>query len=208
MPVLDHLLWGTHDLDRGIDEIERLTGIRAAKAGRHPGYGTWNALASLGEGVYLEVIAPDPEQPGADSGRLRQIRSLKAPGLMTFAMRTSDLETLAARARTAGFQAGPVIDRSRRTPEGGTVRWRSVFVEGHPFDRWLPFGIDWLDTPHPSTHTPAGAILRSFSLSHPQADALTAANLALGYELPPVRQGAAGFRASVATPKGIVELIG
>jgi hypothetical protein len=208
MPVLDHLLWGTDDLDQGIAEIERLTGIRAVKSGRHPGYGTWNALASLGAGVYLEIIAPDPEQPGADSGRLRQIRSLKAPGLMTFAMRSGDLEALGARARAAGFQPGPVIDRSRSTPEGGTVRWRSLFVEGHPFGRWLPFGIDWMDTPHPSAHTPAGATLLAFSLSHPDAAALTAANRALGYELPAVQQGAAGFRARLATPRGEVELTG
>lgn len=208
MPVLDHILWGADDLDQGIAEIERLTGIRPAKAGRHPGYGTWNALASLGQGVYLEVIAPDPEQPGADSGRLRQIRSLKAPGLMTFAMRSGDLDAIGAKARAAGYQAGPVIDRSRRTPEGGTVRWRSIFVEGHPFDRWLPFGIDWLDTPHPSTLTPAGATLVSFSVIHPDAEALTAANRALGYELPAVQRGPAGFRATLATPKGEVELRG
>lgn len=208
MPVLDHILWGADDLDQGIAAIERLTGIRPAKAGRHPGYGTWNALASLGDGVYIEVIAPDPEQPGADSGRLRQIRSLKAPGLMTFAMRTNDLDGLGARARAAGYQAGPVIDRSRRTPEGGTVRWRSLFIEGHPFDRWLPFGIDWLDTSHPSTHTPGGLALRSFTLSHPEAAALTAVNRALGYELPAVQPGAPGFRASLATPKGVVDLVG
>ena len=208
MPVLDHLLWGTDDLDQGIAEIERLAGIRPAKAGRHPGYGTWNALAPLGQGIYLEVIAPDPDQPNADSGRLRQIRSLRAPGLMTFAMRSSDLDALGARARAAGFQAGPVIDRSRTTPQGGTVRWRSLFIEGHPFDRWLPFGIDWLDTPHPSSHMPAGATLLSFSVSHPAAEALTAANRALGFELPVVQQGPAGFRATIGTPNGTVELTG
>jgi len=208
MPVLDHLLWGADDLDQGITELERLTGIRPTKAGRHPGYGTWNALASLGPGVYIEVIAPDPEQPGAESGRLSQIRSLKAPGLMTFAMRSGDLEALGARARAAGFQAGAVIDRSRRTPDGGMVRWRSLFIEGHPFGRWLPFGIDWMDTPHPSTHMPGGATLLSFSLSHPDAEALTAANRALGFELPAVQRGPAGFRATLATPKGTVELVG
>jgi hypothetical protein len=208
MPVLDHLLWGADDLDQGIAEIERLTGVRPAKAGRHPGYGTWNALASLGPGVYIEVISPDPEQPGATSGRLNQIRALKAPGLMTFAMRSSDLEGLAARARAAGFDPGTVIDRSRKTPEGSMVRWRSLFIERHPFGTWLPFGIDWMDTPHPSTHAPGGLKLLSFSITHPDAEALTAAYRALGFELPAVQKGPAGFRAKIETPKGIVELTG
>ncbi len=208
MPTIDHLLWGAPDLDQGIAEIEGLTGVKAVKSGRHPGYGTWNALASLGDGVYLEVIAPDPEQKGADSLRLRQIRSLPRPGLMTFAMRDRDLAATGARARAAGLDPGAIIDRSRTTPAGDTVRWRSLFLEGHEFARWLPFGIDWMDTPHPAGHTPKGATLLSFRISHPEAARLDALNRRLGFDLPAVEAGPAGFRATIAGTRGIIELQG
>lgn len=34
---VDHLVYATPDLNRGIDEIERLLGVRAIAGGQHPG---------------------------------------------------------------------------------------------------------------------------------------------------------------------------
>jgi hypothetical protein len=56
-------MYATPDHDCGIDEIEKLLGVRATLAGKHPGRGTKNAFIALGPNSFLEIVAPDPDQP-------------------------------------------------------------------------------------------------------------------------------------------------
>lgn len=206
MPVLDHLLWGCPDLEAGMAVMEGLTGVKPAIGGSHPGYGTRNALMSLGRNVYLEILGPDPAQRGVSSPRLDQVKGLSKPGLISFALRGSDLATVQARAKAAGLEPGTINARSRTTPEGGVVRWRGIAITGHELGAAFPFCIDWMDTPHPSTQTPQGAQLLALSVSHPAAERLNDLYAACGFDLPRVIPGAFALNARLATPKGIVEL--
>jgi len=99
--LLDHILIGSPDLDKGIAFIENVTGVRAAFGGVHPGAGTQNALLSLGKNRYLEIIAPDPKQPvSADA---RDLRKLDEPVIVGWAQHPGDIEAFAQRLKGEGL---------------------------------------------------------------------------------------------------------
>src|SRR6266446_6665100 len=93
-PMLDHILLGCNDLQRGISFVEQHTGVRAAFGGVHPGRGTQNALLSLGTRRYLEIIAPDPQQH-TDNPLAKHLLGLKEPRLVGWAAHPDDLQVLA-----------------------------------------------------------------------------------------------------------------
>src|SRR5258707_13776112 len=93
--LLDHLILGCNDLDKGIEFVHEGTGVLPAMGGVHPGRGTRNALLSLGERRYLEIIAPDPAQ--TEIVHFPQIRSMTDPRLIGWAVHPPDITALAMR---------------------------------------------------------------------------------------------------------------
>ncbi len=161
---VDHLLWGVSDRDHGMDTIEEKTGIRAVVGGAHPNRGTRNALISLGERHYLEILAPDPAQSQVQEGRVTVVRGLTKPRILTWAARTNDIEETEKRLLAAGYETSGVNDGARNKPDGTVLHWRSLSVNGHDGDV-IPFVIEWSkDTTHPSEDSPKGCILRELRL--------------------------------------------
>src|ERR1700742_3807983 len=104
---LDHVILGCNDVDAGVEYVYQRTGVRAAAGGVHPGAGTKNALLSLGELRYLEIMAPDPSQP--DAADPRNLRTLTGPALVGWAEHRRHLDEFAATLRTAGIDyVGPL----------------------------------------------------------------------------------------------------
>jgi hypothetical protein len=202
---LDHILWAAPDLGAGEKIIENLTDVAPARGGSHPGFGTRNSLMGLDSGIYFEIISPDPAQD-LKGNRGCRIAALVRPGIMTFAIRSDDLDALSAAARREGLSLQGPVAMSRDRPDGVRLEWSILYLEDSRFGEAIPFVIDWGTSPHPSESVPVGCQLRSFAVLHPEADELTRLYGAL--EIPvPVKRGAyPGFVAELATPNGDVVL--
>ena len=169
-PAIDHLLYAACSLEKGMDEIESLLGVRPVPAGHHPRYGTHNALLSFGDGVYFEVIARDPSLPEPEAGPFVNLPSGAPSRLITWVARTTEIEVATRAANLAGASLGEIWAGSRRTPDGGEVSWKATDPYAMPFDGAIPFLIDWGETTHPSEVMPVAGKLNQLSIEHPESE--------------------------------------
>jgi hypothetical protein len=90
---VDHLVLAAPDLATGVSHVEDLLGRRAVQGGRHPRWGTHNAIVGLGRGVYLEIIAADPERVRSESVTIFGLDRVRTPQLVTWSAKARDLES-------------------------------------------------------------------------------------------------------------------
>lgn len=198
---LDHLLWVAPDLDAGTALFKQISGVAPVIGGSHPGFGTRNALTSLSDGEYLEVISHDPAQDLAGT-RGALIAAMTQPQMLTFALRTADLGEVAQRARDAGLATEGPIDMSRATPEGGLLQWRVLRLADERWPGRLPFFIDWKDTPHPAQTTPGGCRLDDIYALSPDPQVLRCVYEAIGCDVPVYAGAVNGLLATLTGPNG------
>jgi hypothetical protein len=163
--LLDHILLGCPNLEDGIAFVEERLGARAAFGGVHPGAGTQNALLSLGERRYLEIIAPDPNQPDAED--MRGLKELKGPRIVSWAAHPGNLDDFALKLKKAGIEAAGPKPGSRKRPDGQVLNWKTLVLQDDA-DGLLPFFIEWGEgTIHPSVEAPQGCKLTTFEAATP-----------------------------------------
>ena len=202
---LDHILWAVPDLERGMAEIEKLTGVKPKIGGRHPGVGTHNALLALGDKVFLEVIAPDPSQDRFSSFGLL-VKGIEQPRLLSWVARTTDARRLSELAQKNGLLPGVILALSRRRPDGTSVSWRTVTIGGHPYGPLIPYFIEWRSEEHPAEMSPGGCRLLRFEIETPDPRGVLATLEKLGLHLPVIEGPKGRLKASLETPKGRISL--
>jgi len=199
---LDHILVGAPDLDRAIAEVERRTGVRAIYGGSHPGVGTRNALIAIGNGAYLEIIAPDPTQPKpSEFGKF--VGSLKTMTPLGWAYHTTNLDGLRTAMRARGVHVERIEPGSRKRPDGRTLRWRTFEIGSE--EDVSPFFIEWgRGSPHPSLSAARGCRLSQFSVGGPLKPNIARALAVIGKSAVWRRNAPAGLHVALQCRKGTI----
>ncbi len=168
---LDHLVIAAQSLEAGRAAVEQALGVALEKGGAHEGFGTRNALLSLGPEAYLEVIAIDPEAPPPDRARWFGLDEFSGPPrLVAWVARCGDLPAALAGA-PPGF--GEILDLRR-----GDLRWQMAATPSGktPFGGLFPGLIRWPGAAHPARALPdRGMRLAHLELRHPRAEDLAQA---------------------------------
>jgi hypothetical protein len=186
---LDHLVISARTLDEGTQYVADTLGVAPAGGGSHPLMRTHNRLLNLWDGVYLEVIAIDPDADAPASGtdarpRLFALdaaathaRLASGPHLSHWVVRVERPKDLPRWQTQYPQRIAPVVPMSR-----GAFTWGLSVPDDGAFPSWqgagdgiVPTLIQW-DTPqHPSDVLPeTGLALKSLKGIHPQAEAVAA----------------------------------
>ena len=132
MVFLDHVIYGTRDLEETAAQLEQMCGLRFLPGGRHPG-GTVNCVAPLEPPQYLELIAVEEVADAVT----QTIETLLDEGrtLLGWGIAVDDIEAVAARLGCE-VEAGSI-----KRADGSTGSWRVVGSD----DPSLPFFITYDD---------------------------------------------------------------
>jgi len=219
---LDHLVILAASLEEGVRWCEQTLGVIPGPGGSHPLMGTHNRLVRIGStdfpDAYLEIIAVEPgvkPQRGVHQRRWfelddptlsDQIRR-SGPQLAHWVARTGTLPPLVQAWHTLGIDRGEILAASRMTPTG-LLEWKiTVRDDGaRLFDGCLPTLIEW-GARHPAhAMADSGVVLEHFQIRHPEAAQLESAWQSAGLTGVPVAVGKPELIATLATPRGRLQL--
>lgn len=166
---LDHLTVVAPSLEEGVAFVEGELGVEAPPGGKHPRMGTHNHLLRLGDDLFLEIVAidPDAERPKRPRWFDLDTNPDRPASLATWVLGTSDI----------GVSLGKATEESGRAVEitRGDLTWLISIADTSkmPLNGAFPTLIQWPKGPHPASGMAAsGCSLQSLQVGHPDADVI------------------------------------
>ncbi|QCI64032.1 VOC family protein [Phreatobacter stygius] len=208
MLKLDHLTIIAPSLAEGVHHVRDALGIDMPFGGRHPEMATHNHLLRLGDDIFLEVIAVDPQAERPAAARwfglddAKAVRAAWDDGrrLGGWVARSGEIDVVLA-------WHGPVFGDKRRVSRGDRSWLFAVPPDGAlPMNGLAPSLIDWDGRPTPAAAMPdLGARLKRFEVEHPDPARVAGLYDTLGLADPPdiLRGTQLRYRAIIETPHGI-----
>jgi len=177
---IDHITVTAPTLAAGAAFVVKALGATPQPGGEHPRMGTHNLLLRLGDALFLEIIAPNPDAPPPGRPRwfaLDQLAPDSPPSLGTWVARTGDIRATAA---ASSEDLGLVEPMSR-----GQRNWLiTIPADGSvALDGVAPALIEWDGHPHPAAGLQdQGLSLAKLEIFHPDPQRAAALLVSIGLE--------------------------
>jgi len=203
---IDHIVIASPSLDEGVKYVYETLGVMPQFGGVHTRMGTHNSLLRLGNSIYLEVIAINPETPKPDNPRwfaLDKPGENVKPKLLTWVARTNDIKLATANFLTLFGDIEPMnradLNWLITIPPDGSL----------PLNGVCPSLIQWLNEPHSATKlSDSGCSIIGIEGYHYEAKQIRETLQSIGFEgtfsVSPIQQSEKPYLiAHIQTPNGI-----
>jgi hypothetical protein len=177
---IDHLVITAPSLEVGAEYVRDTLGVAMQAGGEHPRMGTHNLLVKLGDDLFLEVIAINPDAPAPERSRWFELDGMRAnqpPRLATWVVRTDDIRMAVA---TSPVATGSVEPMSR-----GDLNWFiSIPEDGSlPLQGIAPTLIQWqVEVPPARSLSDSGCSLVRLEGFHPEAERVDSMLASIGFQ--------------------------
>ena len=203
---LDHITITTPTLEAGEKFVEKVLGVTPQKGGEHPKMGTHNLFLRLGDSIFLEVIACNPNAKKPDHPRwfsLDEINQDTLPQLTTWVVRTENIHSVL---ENSSEPLGDIEAMSR-----GDNNWLITIPKNGsiPFKGGAPALIQWEREGHLAKHLKDfGLSLFKFQIYHPEPKKLInlLSSINLKDEVEVLYGEEAELTAYIDTPNGLQKL--
>lgn len=159
--AVDHVILGTGDLSRAMNDMEQLLGkgVRPIGVTSMNGLGLVSARLALtspnsSEGCYLEILGPDPKQ-NMDTDLVNHLKTLPEGGIVPvhYGVRQSSTSENVKPNHSWTCDKVTMVDRDRGMP----VMYDMRIWEGHELGGLVPNFISWPETAEEAGH-PGGKL--------------------------------------------------
>lgn len=151
--AFDHVVLGTSDLDRAVDDFEKLTGVRPLMVVSHNGCGTKSARVAFQQCAFLELLGPDPKQSSTLlATKLAKIPEGKFVPIHYAIRNTKSSDLKKSTWADMGYECDEVTMIAKE--KGQPWKWSMYFLEGHDDDGLIPFFVDWGKASHAAAKLP------------------------------------------------------
>lgn len=203
---LDHITITTPTLEAGAKFVEKVLGVTPQKGGEHPKMGTHNLFLRLGNSIFLEVIACDPNAKKPNRPRwfaLDEINKDILPQLTTWVVRAENIHSVL---ENSSEPLGEIEPMSR-----GENNWLITIPKNGsiPFKGGAPALIQWKMKEHPAQNLKDfGLSLSKFQIYHPEPKKLInlLSSINLKEEVEVLYGAEAKLTAYIDTPNGLQKL--
>ena len=204
--VIDHITITAPTLEAGAELVERVLGVPLQKGGEHPRMGTHNLFLRLGDSVFLEVIACNPNAKKPNRPRwfaLDDMNENTPASLKTWVVKTDDIK---ATLNNCSESIGEIEPMSR-----GETNWLfTIPKDGSlPINEGAPALIQWQTESHPTTaFIDHGLSLSKLQIIHPEPKRLLTfiKSINLKEDIEVLKGDTVKMTAYIDTPQGVKEL--